>query len=151
MPDLYAAGGDAVSGILATTEMELAGMLARADRARAGASAEIRLRVRERTASDRLRLAGLRHDLVRQKDAVATGFDSLLELLDELDRRLACNDESAREIESELDRPAEAVVVAAQAAHAASEFPNGNGGAEAGGTAAPAKRRWWHRWVRPAA
>jgi hypothetical protein len=150
-PDAYATGAEAISGIVATTEIELAGMLARANRARAGASAEVRRLVRERTAGDRMRLAGLRHELLRHKDSVATGFDSLLVLLDEADRRLACNDESAKEIESELDRPAPSVVVAVQAASAAGDLHGRAPQAEAGAAATPAKRRWWHRWVRPAA
>ena len=151
-PDAYEAGADAISGILATTEVELAAMLARADKARAGVSAEVRLRVRERTASDRLRLGALRHELVRQKDTIAGGFDSLLGLLDEADRRLACNDATASEIDEELARPAPEVVLAVQAASsAAKNAARGGKMATAEAPASPAKRRWWHRWVRPAA
>lgn len=151
-PDAYEAGADAISGILAATEVELAGMLARAEKTRAGVSAGVRLRVRERTASDRLRLGALRHELVCQKETIAGGFDSLLGLLDEADRRLACNDATASEIEEELARPVPAVVLAVQAASSAA---NGvSRGDESGGenaSAPPPKRRWWHRWVRPAA
>ena len=151
-PDAYEAGADAISGILATTEVELAAMLARADKARAGVSAEVRLRVRERTASDRLRLGALRHELVRQRDTITGGFDSLLGLLDEADRRLACNDETASEIDEELARPGPAVAFAVQAASSAAR--DASRGGEKGTVAPPAppaKRRWWHRWVRPAA
>ena len=151
-PDAYKAGADAISGVLATTEIELAGMLARADKARTGVSAEIRLRVRERTASDRLRLGVLRHELVRQRDAIAGGFDSLLGLMDEADRRLACNGTAANEIDEELARPAPAVVVALQAASSAAKDSPRSGDTSAQDTSGPpSQRRWWHRWVRPAA
>jgi hypothetical protein len=149
-PDPYEVGGEAVSGILATTEVELAAMVARAEKAKAGVSAEVRLRVRERTAGDRMRLASLRHELIRQKDAVAGGFDSILSLLDEADRRLACNGEGADRIDSELDRPIPAVVIAA-AGSSATRGPS-SPGREGDGTASLQTRaRWWHRWVRPAA
>ena len=151
-PDAYEAGADAISGILATTEVELAGMLVRADKARAGVSAEVRLRVRERTASDRMRLGALRHELVRQRDTIAGSFDSLLGLLDEADRRLACNDATANEIDEELARPAAAVTLAVQAASAAArDAPRGGEKGSVKPPAPPAKKRWWHRWVRPAA
>jgi hypothetical protein len=152
VPDAYEAGGEAISGILATTEVELAAMLARADEARAGVSAEVRLRVRERTAGDRLRLGALRHELVRQKDTIAGGFDSLLGLLDEADRRLACNDATAGEIDKKLARPEPGVILAVQAASAARKTASRGG--EEGAAEAPspaARQRWWHRWVRPAA
>lgn len=150
-PDAYEAGADAISGILATTEVELAAMLARADQARAGESAEVRLRVREHTAADRLRLGALRYELVRQRDTIAGGFDSLLGLLDEADRRLACNDATANQIDEEA-RPAPAVVPAVLAASsAARDAPRGGEDGSVDPPAAPGKRRWWHRWVRPAA
>ena len=151
-PDAYEAGADAISGILATTEVDLAGMLARADKARAGVSAEVRLRVRERTASDRMRLGALRHELMRRGTRSPAASTLLLGLLDEADRRLACNDATASEIDEELARPAPAVTLAVQAASSAAR--DASRGGEKGTVAPPAppaKRRWWHRWVRPAA
>lgn len=146
----YEAGARAISGIVASTEREVAAMLERAARERAAATAHVRLRVRERTAGDRLRLASLRHQLTGQRDAVAGGFDALLGLLDEADRRLAFNDGGAG-IELELARsPALAAPVAA-----APEAPVSATSGPAEGASPPAsvaaKRRWWHRWVRPAA
>ena len=150
-PDAYEVGAEAVTGILATTEVELAAMVARAEQAKAGVTADVRKRVREQTAGDRMRLATLRHELIRQRDAVSGGFESLLSLLDEADRRLACNGEAAREIQAELERPVPAVVVAAQAASSAGRGAQSPGREGANASTIQLRQRWWHRWVRPAA
>jgi hypothetical protein len=145
----YEAGARAISGIVASTEREVAGMIERAAREREAATAHVRLRVREHTAGDRLRLASLRHELTGQRDAVATGFDALLGLLDEADRRLAFND-GGPGIARELARPALSAPATASQRDGVSSPPEPAQGPTRPASAA-ARRRWWHRWVRPAA